>query len=82
MSKITFPSRAFFICNGSKCGKHKDVKKYIKQFNKDNESAEKIEIFKIECSDRCKAAPIAFYQPENIWIEKVDVDICKKLIEK
>ncbi|MCW2118349.1 (2Fe-2S) ferredoxin domain-containing protein [Flavobacterium sp. 7A] len=82
MSKIAFPSKAVFMCNGSKCGKHKEVKKYIKQLNKENDKEEKIEIFKMECSNRCKGAPIMFYQPENIWLEKADVDSYKNLIEK
>lgn len=82
MSKITFPNKAIFMCNGSKCGKHKEVKKYIKQINKENDTTEKIEIFKMECSDRCKSAPIVYYQPENVWLEKADVEMCKKLIEK
>lgn len=82
MSKITFPNKAIFMCNGSKCGKHKEVKKYIKQINKENDVTEKIEIFKMECSDRCKSAPIVYYQPANVWLEKADVEMCKKLIEK
>ncbi|MCG9792116.1 (2Fe-2S) ferredoxin domain-containing protein [Flavobacterium algicola] len=82
MSKITFPSKAIFMCNGSKCGKHKEVKKYIKQLNKESGTDDKIEIFKMECSDRCKSAPIVYFQPENVWLEKADVAMCKELIEK
>jgi NADH:ubiquinone oxidoreductase subunit E len=82
MSKITFPSKALFICNGSKCGKHKEIRKYIKKSNKEKEQDQKIEVFKMECSDRCKSAPIGYYQPDNLWLEKVDLDTCKKLLEK
>jgi NADH:ubiquinone oxidoreductase subunit E len=82
MGKLSFPNKAIFICTGSKCGKHKEIKKYIKQYNKENEDSEKVEIFKMECSDRCKNAPIAYYQPKNVWLEKADTTLCKTILEK
>lgn len=80
MSKIEFPTKALFICNGSKCGKHKEVRKYFKNTIKENNLKQDIEIFKMECSNRCKSAPIVFFQPENEWFEKVNLDKAEKII--
>lgn len=82
MSKTDFPTKALFICNGSKCGKHKEVYKSFKHSIKENNLKNDIEIFKIECSDRCKNAPIVFCPSENKWFEKVNVSKAEKIITK
>lgn len=82
MSKIEFPTKSLFICNGSKCGKHKEIRKYFKKTLKENNLKHEVEIFKIECSSRCKSAPIVFCQPENEWLEKVNLSTAEKIIEK
>lgn len=65
MKKPDFPDIALFACNGSKCGKHKDFRKTLKSEIKDN--FKDVEIFRTECTDRCKHAPIVSLQPINIW---------------
>ncbi|UOX34457.1 (2Fe-2S) ferredoxin domain-containing protein [Flavobacterium sediminilitoris] len=82
MSKIEFPAKALFLCNGSKCGKHKEIRKHFKTVIKENHLKKEIEIFKMECSDRCKNAPILYCQSENEWFEKVDLDKAKNIINK
>jgi NADH:ubiquinone oxidoreductase subunit E len=82
MSSAEFPKKALFICNGSKCSKDKEIRKYFKTAFKENGLHKSIEIFKIECSGRCKQAPIVCIQPQNIWYEKVDVAIAKKIMHK
>ncbi|AIJ37516.1 hypothetical protein FPSM_01021 [Flavobacterium psychrophilum] len=82
MSTVEFPKKALFICNGSKCGKHKEIKKQFKSSIKEGGLHKTIEIFKIECSGRCKYAPIVYAQPQNNWYENVDLEKAKKIIEK
>ncbi|WP_366185678.1 (2Fe-2S) ferredoxin domain-containing protein [Flavobacterium ovatum] len=81
MSTIPFPKKALFICTGSKCGKHNEIKKYFKKTIKENGLKNEIEIFKIECSDRCKCAPILYNQFENKWYEKVTLSQAEKMME-
>lgn len=82
MSAIEFPKKALFMCNGSKCGKHKDLKKYFKKAIKEQGLKDDVEIFKIECSDRCKCAPILYNQSANEWHEKVTVSQAEQIIAK
>lgn len=67
MRKPSFPQNSIFFCDGSSCGEHKDLRKKIKQRLKDEDMYDDVEIFKIECSDRCKFAPILSVQPANKW---------------
>ncbi|GAB4125586.1 MAG: hypothetical protein OHK0045_09940 [Raineya sp.] len=54
---------------GSKCKKYnKDHYKELKDFLKAHHLQDKVEILKTECTDRCKYAPIACLQPQNIWL--------------
>lgn len=82
MSKIEFPTKALFICTGSKCGKHKEVRKYFKNILKENNLKQEVELFKMECSSRCKSAPILFCQPENKWFEKVNLSLAENIIKE
>ncbi|MGA9638719.1 (2Fe-2S) ferredoxin domain-containing protein [Flavobacterium sp.] len=82
MSEIEFPKKALFMCNGSKCGKHKDLKKYFKKVIKEQGLKNEVEIFKMECSDRCKCAPILYDQFANQWHEKVNLSQAEKIINK
>ncbi|WPR72285.1 (2Fe-2S) ferredoxin domain-containing protein [Flavobacterium sp. NG2] len=82
MSAKEFPKKAIFICNGSKCGKHKEIKKYFKHTIKEQGLKHEIEVFNIECSDRCKCAPIVYNQSENQWHEKVTLSQAEKIMEK
>ncbi|MCU0325093.1 MAG: (2Fe-2S) ferredoxin domain-containing protein [Spirosomaceae bacterium] len=77
MKKVHFPEKAIFVCDGSKCGKHKEVRKYLKECLKENGLKNEVEIFKMECSDRCKHAPIFSVQPANLWYSETshkDID--------
>ena len=78
---IQFPEKSIFICNGSKCGKHKDVRKAIKESIKERQLKDTIEIFKMECSDRCKHAPVMCVQPINKWYSDVRVEEVEKIIK-
>ncbi len=63
------PDHIIYICTGSKCDK-KDAKETYKKAKKLIKSAKgkSIEIIKTECTDRCKMAPVACFQPENKWV--------------
>jgi (2Fe-2S) ferredoxin len=77
MSKLEFPNKSIYVCTGSKCGKYKEIRKYLKESINVNGLKKSVEIFKIECSDRCKYAPIVCVQPENQWYSETsyrDVD--------
>lgn len=72
MKKVGFPEVSIFICDGSKCGKHKDFRKALKQEIKNLDISKDIEMFKIECTDRCKFAPVMCVQPLNQWYHQCD----------
>lgn len=82
MSSVEFPKKALFLCNGSKCGKHKEIKKYFKTAIKEKNLNKTVEVFEMECSDRCKYAPILYVQPQNTWYDKVDLEIAEKVMKK
>ena len=71
--KLHFPEKAIFVCDGSKCGKHKDVRKQLKESIRDNGLKDTVELVKIDCTDRCKNAPIVCFQPHNRWFGNVTV---------
>ena len=77
-----FPKKSIFICTGSKCNKHSEIKKYLKTALKEKGLHKTVQIFKIECSGRCKQAPIMCVQPQNNWYEKVDLEKAEKIINK
>lgn len=78
---ITFPEKSIFICDGSKCGRHKEVRKYIKEAIKEHHMKDRIEIFKMECSDRCKHAPVMYVQPGNTWHSDVTLADAEKIVK-
>ncbi len=80
MSNPDFPSQAVFVCSGSKCGKHKEVRKYLKERIKEEFGKGTVEIFKMECSDRCKHAPILSVQPANTWYAETSPLEVEKII--
>jgi NADH:ubiquinone oxidoreductase subunit E len=82
MSENEFSKRAIFVCNGSKCGKHKEVKKYFKEAIKEYSLKKEVEIIKMECTGRCKSAPVVYETIENHWIEKATISQLQKLIQK
>lgn len=67
--KSSNPEHIIYICTGSKCEK-KDAKECFKKAKKLIKSTKgsNIEIIKTECTDRCKLAPVACFQPENEWM--------------
>lgn len=80
--KIDQPEHIVYICTGSKCDKkggkecYKKAKKLLKTFK-----GKEIEIIRTECTDRCKLAPIACFQPENKWLLSYKQDeIFKKIL--
>ena len=81
MSQINFPEKSIFICDGSKCGKHKEVRKIFKEAIKDHNLKDEVEIFKMECSDRCKHAPVVCFQPNNQWFTDVSVWQAEKIFK-
>lgn len=57
------------MCMGSKCKKYnKEYYKELKDFLKEKHLHHQIEILKTECTGRCKHAPVACLQPQNIWL--------------
>ena len=77
---VTFPEKSIFICDGKKCGQHKDVRKQLKEVIKEHHLKDRIEIFKIECSDRCKHAPVLCVQPANRWYSDITVKDTEQII--
>ncbi|WP_026998181.1 (2Fe-2S) ferredoxin domain-containing protein [Flectobacillus major] len=82
MSNLHFPEKSIFICDGSKCGKHKEIRKFLKEAIKDNGLKDRVEIVKIECTDRCKHAPILCFQPQNQWLSDTSIWEVEKVFKK
>lgn len=82
MKKPQFPDVSIFMCNGSKCGKHKDFRKELKNEVKSKIKHLDVEFFKMECTDRCKFAPVLSLQPSNIWYCEADSDTIPKIIKQ
>jgi (2Fe-2S) ferredoxin len=78
---IHFPEKSVFMCAGNKCGKHKDVRKFIKEAIKQHHAKDRIEVFKMECSDRCKHAPVLCVQPDNKWYSDVSIADAEKIVQ-
>ena len=80
MSKFYIPDKILYVCAGSKCYKKggKELCKNLKAYTKHRFNKFDVEIIKIECTDRCKLAPILTIQPDNIWITECTE---KKVIE-
>ncbi len=78
MKKVDFPDNSLFVCTGSKCTKHNDLRKELKSKLKHLP----IEVFKMECTGRCKHGPIMSLQPANIWYYEADEYAIKHIIEK
>lgn len=54
---------------GSKCKKYnKDYYKQLKDVLKKRQSLFQTEILKVECTGRCKFAPVVCFQPQNHWL--------------
>jgi (2Fe-2S) ferredoxin len=82
MSKLSFPDKTILVCDGSKCGKHKEVRKLLKDGIKDNHLKDSVELVKIDCTDRCKHAPIVCFQPQNRWFGDVSVWQAQRLFDE
>lgn len=83
MSKFKTPEKVIYVCTGSKCGKRggKSVCKDLKDLIKKNDLGDEIEVIKIECTDRCKFAPVLAIQPGNIWLKEYDEDDASKILK-
>ncbi|QEK52081.1 (2Fe-2S) ferredoxin domain-containing protein [Pedobacter aquae] len=68
MSKFYEPENIIYVCTGSKCAKKggKDCYKSLKSYVKHTDT----EVIRIECTDRCKFAPVLNLQPQNIWLKE------------
>ncbi|MCU0341740.1 MAG: (2Fe-2S) ferredoxin domain-containing protein, partial [Spirosomaceae bacterium] len=82
MSKLHFPDKAIFLCDGSKCGKHKEIRRFLKDAIKEAGLKDDVEIVKIECTDRCKHAPIMCVQPANQWYSEVSLRQAQQIFEE
>ena len=81
MKPPVFPAISVFICNGSKCGKHKDFRKHLKNEVRHRTNGE-AEIFRMECTDRCKFAPVLSLQPRNIWFYNCDESTIEHIVNE
>lgn len=72
MRKFHIPDKIIYLCVGSKCSKrgNKDLCKTLKSYVKHREDQCDIEVIKVECTDRCKFAPVLSIQPDNIWLKE------------
>jgi (2Fe-2S) ferredoxin len=82
MSKLNFPDKAIFLCDGSKCGKHKEIRRFLKDAIKEAGLKDDVEIVKIECTDRCKYAPIMCVQPANRWYSEVSLRQAQQIFDE
>lgn len=82
MSKLKFPEQTIFACNGSKCGKHKEVRKALRDSIKEYGLKDEVELIKTDCMDRCKYAPVICLQPENKWFVEVTVSQAENIVKK
>lgn len=82
MSKLSFPEKAIFICDGKKCGKYSEIRKYCKEAIKENGLKKEVELIEMNCTDRCKHAPIVCFQPGNQWYAEVSEKQIRKLFEE
>lgn len=82
MSKIVFPEKSIFVCDGSKCGKHKEVRKYFKDAVKDAGLKNEVEVIKMDCTDRCDHAPIVCLQPHNKWFSALTIFKARQVFEE
>lgn len=84
MSKFFVPEQIIYICAGSKCSKKgsRDCYKTIKSYLKENhKTLPDTEVIKIECTDRCKFAPVLNIQPKNIWLKEFSEKQVLRLLE-
>ena len=82
MGKKDFPVKAIFVCDGKKCGKYPEIKKYCKDAIKENGLKNEVELIKMDCTDRCKQAPVVCFQPANAWIIEVSEKEIASLFSK
>lgn len=77
MGKFNIPERAVFVCTGSDCKKRggKELYKALKDLKG-------IEAIRIECTDRCKFAPVCVIQPENIWLKEYSEKEVFRILER
>ncbi|WP_259066414.1 (2Fe-2S) ferredoxin domain-containing protein [Mucilaginibacter sp. X4EP1] len=70
-SKFIIPDKTLYVCTGKKCGKKggKGMFKLAEAYAKHHHH-EKIEVIRIECTDRCDYAPVCTLQPGNIWLKE------------
>lgn len=83
MSKFNIPDHVLYLCTGSKCSKRggKACYKTLKSYIKTNKFKEEVEIIRIECTDRCKFAPVLNLQPANVWLNEYSEKEAIKLLE-
>ena len=84
MSKFYIPEQVVYVCVGSKCAKKggKDLYKSLKAYLKYTGKKQHVEIIKVECSDRCKFAPVLSIQPDNIWLKEYSEKEVLQIIDR
>ena len=82
MGKSGFPDKVIFLCDGKKCGKYSEIKKYCKDAIKENSLKNEVELVKMDCTDRCKQAPVVCFQPANAWYTEVTEKQIQQLFKK
>lgn len=82
MGKLTFPDKAIFVCDGKKCGRYSEIRKYCKDAIKEHGLKHDVELVRMECTDRCKHAPVVCFQPGNQWYAEVSEKQIQALFEK
>lgn len=79
MGKSSFPEKVIFVCDGKKCGRYSEIRKYCKDAIKDHGLKHEVELIRMECTDRCKQAPVMCFQPGNQWYVEVSERQVKQL---
>ncbi|MXV50938.1 (2Fe-2S) ferredoxin domain-containing protein [Pedobacter sp. HMF7647] len=84
MSKFHIPEKVVYVCVGSKCSKRggKDFYKLFKSYKKRYGLKDEVEVIKVDCTDRCKFAPVLAIQPDNIWLKEYSEKEALNLVER
>jgi (2Fe-2S) ferredoxin len=76
--------KCLFICNGGSCMKvdaenvTQAIRKSIKELNLDDQ----YHTVRTKCIGRCDDAPVMMIAPENVWLQNIKTEQCKKIVSE
>ncbi|WP_276348854.1 (2Fe-2S) ferredoxin domain-containing protein [Daejeonella sp. JGW-45] len=79
MGSIENNKHIFYQCDGANCKKKKG--KILQNYLKKYRLIDRVDIEKMDCSDRCKNAPVLHLHPDDLWFSEKDLgNVIKKYI--